>query len=56
MATTVPTSARLSPEVKEALRAYCAAHERSESWVIEKALVAFLSEQEKPKPIVGRWK
>jgi predicted transcriptional regulator len=56
MATTVPTSARLSPEVKEALKAYCAAHERSESWVIEKALVAFLSEDTKPKAPVRNWK
>ncbi|EDM70819.1 hypothetical protein RAZWK3B_16740 [Roseobacter sp. AzwK-3b] len=38
----LPTSARLSPEVKEALRAYCQEHERSESWVIEKALIAYL--------------
>lgn len=56
MATTVPTSARLSPEVKEALRAYCAANERSESWVIEKALIAFLSEEAKPAPPVRNWK
>jgi predicted transcriptional regulator len=53
MATTVPTSARLSPEVKAALKAYCSEHERSESWVIEKALVAFLSKNPAPSTNEG---
>lgn len=38
-----PTSARLSPRVKAGLAAAAAKADRSESWIIEKALIEWLS-------------
>jgi len=39
----VPTSARLSPRVKAGLVAAAAKADRSESWIIEKALTDWLA-------------
>lgn len=42
MANTPPTSVRLKPETKIALKRYADDNDRSESWIMEKALTEFL--------------